>query len=684
MRRLRRDLDLSELTRLLPATGVLVVWTVLMFNTGGYDPDTWMPAGLVLLALLVLAVASAGRLLPATPTTRRALLILIAFTAWCFISLIWSDARGPAWEAADLLLVALAGVWTLALAPWRTRTATVAMIAFSAAAGVVCIVALLTALQATDLTSRFEDFRFSPPLDYPNTTAAFAFMAAMPPLLLAARPDASIPAKALGQGLATFLAAYALLPQSRGSILGGLAAVVVLALTVPFRWRLTLHALLLALAVLIAAGPVGDVYSAASESGKASGALGDALTAILIATAAGVVGGLALAVAEDRVVLDEGRKRTARIAGIAAAALVALAIAGVGVAKSSSISDTLSDQWRSLKHPGIAYGGEKANGAGSRLSSVDPLERYDYWRVSLDGFRANPLGGVGAGGFEHRYQSERRYPKPSRYPHNLVLKVLGDTGIVGAGLMLAFLIVLARGLITGTSALALRVRVIAATATAMLAYFLAHGLFDWLEAYPVLLGPALAFPLVALVVCGRAEHERLRRKGHAVPPPPAVPSRPVWAVAGVGAALAFLSLLGPWLSLRYRDRASNTWRTNVATAYRDLDRAAGLDPLSPQPYVLQGVIALSNGDVVKAQDGFRRALDREDQWLPHFALGAIAADAGDRALARRELEAAARLNVRDTFLPEVSKRVLSAKGLLPATALRDVLSTDYTRQDPIR
>lgn len=681
MRRLRRDLDLYELSRLLPAVGVLVVWTVLMFKAGGYAPGTWMPAGLVLLGLLTVAIVGGGRILPPAPA-RRPLVVLIAFTGWCYLSLLWSDAPGTTLEASNLLLVGLAGAWTLALTPWRTRTAAVLMLAFAGAAAVACLAELLAALQASDLTNRFEDFRFSPPLDYPNTTAAFAFMAALPALLLAARPDASIPAKALGQGLATFLCAYALLPQSRGSILGGLAAFAVLAVMVPFRWRLTLHTVLLAAAVIAAAGPVGDVYTAASTSGQASDALRDALTAILVATGAGAALGLVLAFAESRTDLDAGQQRIAHLAGLALTGLVVLAVLGAGVAKSASISDTVSDQWRSLTHPGVDYAGTKANGSGNRLTSADPLERYDYWRVSLDGFRHNPLGGLGAGGFEHRYSIDRRYSKPSRYPHNLGMKVLGDTGLVGVALMLAFVVLVARGLLPGGQTV-LRVRIIAASALAVLAYFLAHGLFDWLEAYPVLVGPALGFPLIALVVRGRAHEERRRRKLGEPVPVPREPPRAAWAAVGVGLLLAFATLLGPWLALRYRERASTSWRTNAALAYADLDRAAGLDPLDPQAYVLEGVIALTRGETIKAQGAFRDALDREDAWLPRFCLGAIAAEEGDRATAERELDAARRLNRRDAVLPDVTRQVLSRRGLAPGAALRAVLTNSYAEKEKV-
>lgn len=687
MRRLRADLDLAGPARLVPAAGVALVWGFLMFRSGGYHPGTWSPAGLVLSALLALAVLGAGRLLPAGTHERRALALLLAFSAWCYLSIAWSDGPGPSWEAANLLLVAVLGAWTLALAPWRTRSAQVLTVALSAAAGGACLVALLSALGATDLTTRFEDFRFSPPLDYPNSSAAFAFMAAIPALLLAARPDASIPAKGLAQGLATFLCSFALLAQSRGSILGGAAAIAVLFWAVPFRWRLFAHGVVLVAAVAATAGAAGDVYTAAIETGRASAALREAFTAILLATGAGAVAGLLLAVAEHR--LDSHTDEwagAARRAAIVLCALAVLGVAGAGVARSAAISDTLGDQWEALKSPGSDFRGDAADEGGNRLTSVDPLERYDYWRVSLDGFASNPLGGMGAGGFEHRYALERRYPKPSRYPHNVALKVLGDTGIVGFGLMAAFLVVVARGLLPGSRRRTTRERVVAATACATLAYFLAHGLFDWLEAYPVLAGPALAFPLVALAVRGHADRQRRaspQGAADAVAAPAGSRLLRVGLPAALVVALCAGTLAAPWLALRYRERAADTWRSDPGGAYEDLDRAASLDPLSSRPLVLQGVIALTRGDGELAREGFEGALEREQEWLPHFGLALLARERGDRETMRRELETALRQHPEDPSLPEVAERLLGEGDVPPAQALRDALVAPGSDLEPI-
>jgi O-antigen ligase len=675
-RRVPDDLGPSELARLLPAAGVLVTWAVLMFSSGGYDVGTWLPAGLVLAALLVLAAVGGGRLLPPGRNERRALGALLAFTAWCFVSIAWSDARGPSWEAANLLLVVSLGAWVLVLAPWRARTAQLLMIAYSSVVAAASVADVVGALAQTDLTSRFEDFRYAGVLHYPNATAALAFMAAIPALVLAARPGGSVALKGLAQGLATFLCAYGLLPLSRGSILGGLAALVVLAIAVPFRWRLVLHGLLLLAAVGTAAGSITAVYDAAATTGRASEPLGDALTAILLATGGGAAFGLLLARLEERVVLDDVSERRARLGAIGAAVLAAVALATLVVVKLPAIQDTAAEHWKALTNPGQEFGGaaQEREDAG-RLGRTDPQERYDYWRVAVGGFLDDPVIGMGAGGFEQRYSLERRFRKPSRYPHNVALKVLGDTGLVGTALMIAFTALIAAGLLRSRAARRRsRERAVAATALGTFAYFAAHGMFDWLEAYAVLAGPAIAFPLVAMSVGSR---------GRAPALPAGAPTPRVWAPAALVAVLAAASYLAPWVAHRHRERGAEIWRSAPAAAYREFDRAARWNPLDADPLVIKGAVALTREDLPTATAAFGDALERREQWLPHFGLAVVADQRGDQATVERELDAALRAHPEDLVLPEVAERVRNRGAVDPARALRDVLTASQATRERI-
>jgi hypothetical protein len=656
--------DRAELVRLAPGIGVLLTWLALMPMGGGFAAADRLPAGLVLLGLLAVAVAGSRRLLPAPREARWALLCFAAFTAWSFLSIAWSDAPGDAWEAADTLLVTLLGAWTLALVPWRPSTAWIFIGVFCAGACVACAVPLVQALGEADLTGRFTDLRWNEPLNYPNTAAAFALLAAVPALVAAARPDLPVVAAAVAQAVASFLAGYSLLAQSRGSILGAAAALLIVTLLVPFRWRFVLHAALLGLVMFVVAGPAIDLYDAA-DAGRASSALEDAARAILVGTAIGAAGGLLLALAGRRVVLGDRGRRWARITGIATAVACIGLAGGVAAAHDDTIRRTLDDQWQFLTHPGSVYTGvpETERDLENRLADANPRERYDYWRVSVDAFRDAPLGGMGAGGFEHRYTPERRYISLSRYPHNLVMRVLGENGLVGVALMAGLLAALVLGLLRGRRGLSPPARALVAAAAGVSAYFFAHGAFDWVEVYPVLSGPALGLPLMALAA---------RRE----PGAPGRLGRPLIAAAGAVAVAAAVALTLPWLSVRYIDRGVQLARTNPAAALADFRRAADLNPLDARPLDLEGGLAIGRGDLGRARAAFAESRARQDAWLSHLGLALVAAAQGDRAAGVREAHRALRLNPMSEPLQEVVERLEHGKGRVdPARMLRDALAT---------
>ncbi len=654
----------GAILRFLPAIGIVAVWTVLMPAAGGFQPRDWYPAALVTLGLLTVAVAGSGRILPDGRYARVALVAFGAYTALFELSVLWSDAPGTALDAANLLLLAFLGAWIVALAPWTARSADVLFGAFALAAAVVSAGTLIGSLDVADLTSRFTDGRYNQPLDYPNTAAAFGFLAAVPALVMASRPDLPVWVKTLMQTAATVLALCALLPQSRGSVLGCAVTLLVLLAVVPFRWRLAFHAALLGGVMALASGPIFDVYDAAAESELVSPALHDAARAIWISTAIAAVAGLLIALAEARIRLREPQLVAVRRAGWAAWGLAALAVLVVAASQSSQISDALSDEWNSLKHPGIAFAGADDSADASRLTDVDPLQRYDYWRVAVGGFRDNPVLGMGAGGFEHRYAGDRRYDKLSKYPHNLTLRVLGDTGLVGLAIFAVFALALVAALLVGWRTAGLTERGVAAAGLGVAVYFFVHGQFDWLEAYPVLAGPALALPFAAAVV-------RSAAGGAAEPAPAARRLGPILPIAGaVVVGVLGVLLVAPWLAIRWTDRAVETWRTAPAAAYRDLDRAADANPASMTPLLYAGVIAVERGEDERAKRYFERVLDREDHWLAHYELAGLAAERGDEATARRELELAARRNVREPAIEETRKDLDDGKKLSASLLLR--------------
>jgi hypothetical protein len=684
-RDLRPAADRQELIRLLPALGVLIVWVVLMAAAGGFNARDWMPAGLVFAGLLLVAMIGGGRVLPVAPKARAAVLALAAYTAWCLLSITWSAAPGESWDSANLLLVTLLSGWTIALVPWRPRTAEVGMLVLAVAAAVVCALTYLGALRADDVAGLFTDSRFNPPLDYPNTSAAFCVVMAIPALLLGARPGGGPAIKAVALTAGTFLLAFALLPQSRGSVLGAVAAVVVMLAVVPFRWRLLGALLTAAVGVGIAAAPVLDVYDVASAGGDVKDALASAGWALGASALVGALGGAALGLLERRGRPSESAGVRIRQAGWGLVGLVVLAVVLAGAANAGRIKSGVDDQLNSIRDPGTAFTGTTANPSGSnRLLAADPLERYDYWRVALDGLRDHPVGGLGTGGFDHAYTTERRYPKPSKYPHNLLLRVAGETGIVGLALFAGLLVALLTGLLRGIRTASRGERALSAAALATIAYVAVHASLDWLEAYPVITGPVLALALAALVARDRdrrlvalslgvgPDTERRRR----LPALPAVPAAAGLALGCVLAVAAAVSLTVPWLALRYQESAVATWRTDPTGAYTALRKATDLNPLGTAAPLNLGLIAVQRGDERTARAAFATALEREPLWLPHLELALLDRQSSDGAGAEREFDEALALAPREPALQR-AKEILAKRGRLSAAeATRQVFDPE--------
>ncbi len=79
-----------------------------------------------------------------------------------------------------------------------------------------------------------------------------------------------------------------------------------------------------------------------------------------------------------------------------------------------------------------------------------------------------------------------------------------------------------------------------------------------------------------------------------------------------------------------------------------LETAASLNPLSAEPLVLEGSIAIKRGDADRARDALTRALDREPKnWYANMQLALLAASLGDYEEASAYVRRAQELNPED-------------------------------------
>ena len=726
----------------LAALALMVVWAT---DDAGYPLTHWAPGGLIVLALLAIALAAgrapsalgAGRAssarlrwLEIPRTVRIALLCLAAYTALSFLSILWAGVPGDAWEGANRTLLYLLVFALFACWPQRGASAALLLCAWTLA---LIAVAAFTALHvdaaaasAARLEALLPGGRLVYPAGYVNAAAAQWLMACWPALLLARSRQLPWGLRGLLAGGAVLLAEVALLSQSRGALYSTPVMLALVFALLPQRVRT--FALLAPIAAGIgAAAPavlrVGERMEAAAAVSESGGARAAAARHAVSAAVHGATVAMFAAALVVALVVAAGaaiehrrgplpRAAAARLhRGVAAVAIGALLvlIAGAWAAAGNPIARA-RHAWDTFKSPS-GYGANSTD--ESRLIGGLGSSRYDFYRVALDEFAAHPLLGIGADNFAEPYLAHGRSDETPHYPHSVELRTLSQTGIVGTLLAVlglgAALLACWRAVRGSPDRLG---RAVAAAAVAGFGYWVLHGSFDWFWEFAGLGAPAFALLGLACALAPRAagasaaagaplaeaisaEAPRLATTpagaGPGSPslvppslvppslvppslvppslvppslvPPSLVPRRSappgrrlrLWvALTGALVAVAAIaSFTAPWLSELQTESAARVWVRDPAQAYARLDDAARLNPLSDEPYVVAGSIALRLGELERADREFALALGRTPgEAYATLERGAIASSRGERRAALVLLERAVRLNPREPLTRE--------------------------------
>ncbi len=677
----------------VPALGALALMVVWATDQAGYPLTHWAPGGLVVLALLAIALLGVVPRWAEIPlAVRIAVGALAAYTALSFLSILWAGVPGDAWEGANrtllyLLVFALFACWAqtgitaaLLLCGW-----VLAMVGV----GLFVLLHIDAAANAARLIALLPGGRLVYPAGYVNANAAQWLMACWPALLLARERRLPWWLRGALAGGAVLLAEVALLSQSRGSVYAEPVMLVLVFALLPGRVRT------FALLVPVAAG-IGVAAPAVLRVGERVGvlegvnggvaphgpaALHSATTAVHAAVAAtllsavvvGVVVAAGAALEHRRTLSPAVAARVHRgVAAVAVALLVAL-LAGGWVAAGNPVARA-RHAWDTFKSP---EGYAANNTTGSRLTSGLGSSRYDFYRVALDEFAAHPLLGIGADNFAEPYLAHGRSTETPRYPHSVEMRTLVQTGLVGA---LLAVVGLGAALLAAWRALAPRhpdpalARAVAAAAVAGFAYWVVHGSFDWFWEFAGLGAPAFALLGLACALAPRVPavkdaaaadpessssssdpDQSIAAEVHPAPSRSAQAAprgqrrrRSLAAALGVVALAAIVSLAVPWLSSLEVESAAHVWVRSPTQAYARLDHAARLNPLSDEPYVVAGSIALRLGEYTRADHEFALALGRTPgEAYATLERGAIASASGDRREALALLERAVRLAPRD-------------------------------------
>ena len=654
--------SLRQAPATVPALAVLVLFVVWATSQAGYPVTHWAPGALVVLVALGIALGVVPLRLSEVPgPVRVALAALAAYTALSYLSILWAAVPGEALEGANRTLLYLA-VFAL-FASWRQSGVGAALLLCAWTLAMIALAAFVAlhvdAAGAAQLQTLLPGGRLQYPSGYANANAAQWLMAFWPAVLLARERSLPWALRGLLGGGAVLLAEVALLSQSRGSLFATPAMIVLVFALAPGRTRTFAVLVPVAAGVAAAATAVLHVGDRLDNGAVAASAVRHATTAMFLAAlGVGVVVALGAAV-ERRLGERIARRMRVGMRAVAVATLVVV-IAGGLVAAGNPVT-RLEKGWHSFKG---GYASE--NTSGSRLTNGLGSNRYDFYRVALDEFLHHPLVGIGADNFEQQYLVHGRSEETPHYPHSVELRTLVQTGLVGALLAIvglaAALVAAARALRTSDPL----VRTVAGAALAGFGYWVVHGSVDWFWEFAGLGAPAFAMLGLACALAparkpaharapGRAAGARASRPavapalgrapGHRRPGRRPYPALAAGAVLALAAAVA---LAAPWLSQLEVQNAANVWTRAPQTAYARLSDAAGLNPLSDEPYVVAGSIALRYGELDRADHEFSLALARTpgDAYAT-LERGAIASARGERRAALELLERAVRLDPRE-------------------------------------
>jgi hypothetical protein len=638
----------------LVSVGLMILWAA---HDGGYDADTWYWGALVLLALLTATVALDGTSrLRASPIRCAAIGLFALYVAWSYLSISWAQAPGTALEGSNRALLYLLLFTLMTALPWSPRTALLALVTFAIGVGAIAVVLLFRLASSDHVSTMFFSFRLVAPTGYLNSTAALFSIEALVATGLATRPELPGPVRGLLLALAAASLQLAVIVQSRGWLFTLPLVILVAVICVRGRLRLAIMSLIPVVATLIPVHQLIKLYQEA-QGATLNTAAAHAGQESLLLLAGALVAGTLLAWLDQ---LTPRKRLTARRRTLIGVLVAAIAIGG-GVAGALKVShghpfQYIARQWNGFSHP-EQFSATHFNDVGT--------SRYDFWRVSLDAFKAHPLQGLGQDNFADYYVKHRNSNEEPSWTHSLELRLLVHTGIVGFALFAAFLVLAVIAAVRARRRGPSLPRAIVGIALLPLVVWVIHGSLDWFWELPALSGPGLGF----LGMAGSFELPqdapvRVRSRS-----PIAVPAAVRIGLAAVALAIVVVTLGLPYLSVREVSIADDIQASNPQQALVDFSAAAKLNPLSAVPGRLAGGVALNNGDNRTALKRFRDSISAEPGgWFAWLGAGLAASALGDRQAAHHYFSVAYSINSRQPAVRQALARVYGRHPLTSAQA----------------
>lgn len=585
---------------------------------GGFDQLVYEQAGIAIWwVVLVGVVVGALPVLGPGRTATVGLALFAAFVAWTALSLLWTESSERTLTDLSRVLTYL-GVFVLAIFLRVSSEPRRLIAALAAAIAVIGLLGLLSRLhpdwfpsaQQTALFLEDASERLSYPLDYWNGLGALIAIG-LPLLLQISVAARSLIVRALAVAAMPALALALFFTLSRAGI--GAAALALIAFLCFARDRapkiVTLAIVGAAAGLLIALASQRDALRQGLDNATAQ-SQGDEMLAIVlcVGAAAALVQALVsrslLEGRRPRWLSPDRRGSLALLGGLVAVVLVLAA-----AFDAPSRVDSGLDEFRS---------GSNAGTGTARLNSFAGASRYALWRSAIDENATAPLTGTGSGTFVYWWDRDAAGAEAVQDAHSLYLQTLGELGLIGFLLLLAFvaLVMIAGGLAT------LRAGPershLAAALAGCLAFFLAAAV-DWGWQMPVL--ATIALILAATLLTGAGGREGPGPLGR-------WPGRLGVAVV---ALVAIVAIAVPLASTGLvRSSQSEVRDGELDAALADARSARNVEPWAATPRLQEALVLELQGDLDAAAESARAATEREStNWRTWLVLSRIEAKRGD-------------------------------------------------------
>ena len=580
------------------------------------------PTGYAATSIVIWAAVIAGLVSRALPTGRvsrlsaAAGLCIAGSAVLAAISIAWASDQGRAFDEAVRASFYL-GLFVLTVCTGTRRDRSEWLSGLTIGLGLAAIIALFSYLQPGVLDSGRSDVpnavgRLSYPVGYWNAAGALLAMTAV----LLSYAGTRGPTRALrSAAMAVFpLAVLGLwLTSSRGAGFALAIGLCILIAASPDRSRQLVTVIvgaLGALALIVVAGQLGHLTSGAEH--PAMRADGDLMSAVAVPVAA-ATGALAWWSDGRRPRLHVSR----RLAVILGAVLLAGLVAGVVAADPGK-------RVNEFEKPPSARAGIAVNAV--ELSSNG---RWQFWGEAIDAFESNPLGGVGAGGFEDWWARHATVAIFVRNPHSLPLQQASELGVPGLLLFCGFLAALGiaavRRLQVGlTGDVGVLLAVVAAGAIG--------AAVDWTWEIPAVFVPVV---VCAALLLASARSRPLARDGY---------------LLGVGTvAAAWVAMVAGGLVVltqieldRSRSAAADG---RIAEAIQRAEQAHTVTPWSAEPFIQLALLEQDSGNPDQGLRLLKEAESRDSEdWRLPLIEASLQGQRGDTQATRAAIARSAALS----------------------------------------